>query len=276
MKSYKKDSQKRSRPEKLTFTLIELLIVVAIISLLAAMLLPALSKAIEKARATKCASNVKQLMLANLLYADESDEQMVPGSSDVTNLNRWHGARTTVTDAFDPKKGPLVPYMGKDAIIKECPTFAGYEKSGDAFEVGNGGYGYNNHFVGSTQWKSGWSSSSIASGSKLGRFKNATETICFGDAAFPLANGIAEYSFLELPYWYDFITPVYDQPSGFRADPSMHFRHNLKSNIAWLDGHVSSENYGYTNPLANFKGGSNEEWVVGWFGPDDFSNYDNK
>ncbi|HTI68593.1 MAG TPA: type II secretion system protein [Candidatus Limnocylindria bacterium] len=70
---------RRHQPE--AFTLIELLVVIAIIALLASMLLPAISKAVMTAKKTKCASNLHNLGLAMLMYADGYDG-LVPRADD--------------------------------------------------------------------------------------------------------------------------------------------------------------------------------------------------
>ncbi|BDI30420.1 hypothetical protein CCAX7_24710 [Capsulimonas corticalis] len=68
-----------SKTQRFGFTLIELLVVIAIISIIAAILFPVFAKAREKARQTACTSNLKQLGIATMQYAQDNDEALIPG-----------------------------------------------------------------------------------------------------------------------------------------------------------------------------------------------------
>ena len=108
------------------FTLIELLVVIAIIAILAAMLLPALSKAKARAQGTRCLSNVKQLQLAWQLYADDNGDVIPPsaGGSPATNQSWCAGNfsanppdKTDLNLIKNSLMGPLASSTG----IYKCP-----------------------------------------------------------------------------------------------------------------------------------------------------------
>jgi len=144
------------------FTLIELLVVIAIIAILAAILFPVFAKAREKARTSSCQSNLKQIALANLMYAQDYDEKFVHYS--LPNTGGWTNA--------------LSPYI-KNTQVYTCPSAPAQWL----------GYGYNYYYLGNGG----------APGTAMAEVKSPAETVMFADAGLDDSNQNVTYYHINPP-----------------------------------------------------------------------------
>ncbi len=248
-------TQRPRRPSAPAFTLIEALVVVAVVALLLGMLVPALRGADSAAKATACAATIRSLQTANAQFASDHDDRFAPGGAGMLrdNLRRWHGARSSANAPFTPEGGALARYLGAPgATLRACPAFADLarrlEERPAGFERGAGGYGYNNAFVGTLREPNAMGGFSVRDdrlGARIGLFLTPSRTIAFADVALAEAS-LIEYSFVEPRFW-----PDAAPGAGVRADPSTHFRHAGNTaaptaSVVWLDGHATTERRTFT------------------------------
>lgn len=117
---------------RLAFTLIELLVVLAVIGILAALLLPVLSRARKKAQGASCLNQGKQMMTALLLYTSENSDFFPPNPDDGNTLPGYNwcsgqagidGPQEFDPDVLkDPKLSLLISYLGGNVSLFRCPA----------------------------------------------------------------------------------------------------------------------------------------------------------
>jgi prepilin-type N-terminal cleavage/methylation domain-containing protein/prepilin-type processing-associated H-X9-DG protein len=124
------------------FTLIELLVVIAIIAILAAMLLPALSKAKEKAKAINCLSNVKQVSLGSKMWTDDNQDAIIPlyiqrGTSGFDTSSPYDSATYVINDPNDIWWQDILRLggYGPNGKVCSCPSLTSFPTTGSGGSV---------------------------------------------------------------------------------------------------------------------------------------------
>jgi len=212
----------------LAFTLLELLVVIALIALLSALLLPALTRSKASAKRIQCVSNLRQLGIATHLYWDDNASICFRYGGTPTNGGQlywfgWMGPGSEGERQFDPGQGALFPYL-RGRGVELCPAFNYYLSQFKAKSTNSTyGYGYNRYL-----------GASVKQAVRLTQIARPSELTLFADAAQVntwQSPASAANPMLEEWYYVD------NTPSP----PNAHFRHQQKANVVFCDGHILSE-----------------------------------
>ena len=209
------------------FTLVELLVAIAVVAGLAMLVVPAVDRGRESARAAACASNLRQLAAAALAYAGEHRGQFPWG------MQMADGAMAcwdfVVGADGKPHPGLVwdhVPGTGAGQVM-QCPSFVGGAANwqSDPFT----GYNYNCSYVGKVEGDSG----ARTAPAFLAQIENPARTALFGDGQY--VGGANKFM----------RAPVRDKAfdgsgTGIREAGTQGFRHRGRTNVAFCDGHVES------------------------------------
>lgn len=266
----------RPQTRAAAFTLIELLVVISIIALLISVLLPALSGARERAKATTCVSHLRVLAHGMTMYSSDHDGDLVPGRMPKVDSCNWRalilggwkyrptflammGTNVGLQPFDDPKAcgnttdrsgepGDRQNYASRTYV---CPSAAEWTDERNAC------YGYNYQWLGNSRLLNAANIFSFKNWPvKIERVRRPSECVVMGDsmgtaASVPqgdridnINNGSDVRMFGNEGFNLDppRIAPARGEAAGYPNDhTAVHDRHQRRGNVLWVDGHASGE-----------------------------------
>lgn len=244
------------------FTLIELLVVIAIIAILAGMLLPALSKAKQKATGAACLNNLRQLSIAFTLYADDNDDIMLPTDGNPAGGfwrgPQFNGADVSITAGLTKDEAYQRVFQGmtNSPIYAYAGAMGTYHCPGDlrtrSLQPG-GGWAYDSYSkANGMNGIQAWQGGAQTPFKKLTAVTDPSTAMVFIEEADPRGNNLGTW-----------VINVMPAPSW--VDPFAVF-HGDVSTLGFADGHAESHRWLDPTTLKAARDSSQGINSFNWFG----------